>query len=648
MKKMIFLTILFFIFLFSSYIFYYQFEVQTLTKQIYTQKSNDIKTLFRDEVKKKFGRTAALTYLISQDKKLLNALKLNNKDLIDYSNDIKKIQDYGDYKNLWIQVIDKNGYSFYRSWTKKVGDNSALARIDVVDMLKNPRPMQSISTGRFDMTFKTAQPLFDGDEFLGMVEVISKFNSISINLQKKSIEPLMLAHESYTKRFINPFTGLFIGRNYVANMSANKELMKKVEKEGLEKFIHINNYLIDGQYLVTFDQIKDVHGGEMGYFIFFFKEKDIDKSIISDFKVKYTINVIIFLVIYILLILYLLNRNYAKQLNKEVKKQTSKINEQKEELKSLLNIYDTNVIFSKTNLKGIITHVSSAFCKISGYEAHELIGKPHNIVRHPDMPSYIFNQMWESLKKGQKFKGEIKNLKKDGGYYWVDAEVSPEYDKDNNIIGFVAVREDITANKDVEEIQKEIIFAIGSIGEARSKETGNHVKRVAEYSKVLALAYGLDEDEAEMLRQASPMHDIGKIAIPDEILHKPAKLTSQEFEIMKTHAIKGHEILNVSNRPLLKTAAIVALTHHEKYDGTGYPNGLKADEIHLYGRITAITDVFDALGSERCYKKAWELDKIKELFEKEKGKQFDPNLVELFFKNLDKILKIRDEYKDIY
>lgn len=273
MKKMIFLTILFFIFLFSSYIFYYQFEVQTLTKQIYTQKSNDIKTLFRDEVKKKFGRTAALTYLISQDKKLLNALKLNNKDLIDYSNDIKKIQDYGDYKNLWIQVIDKNGYSFYRSWTKKVGDNSALARIDVVDMLKNPRPMQSISTGRFDMTFKTAQPLFDGDEFLGMVEVISKFNSISINLQKKSIEPLMLAHESYTKRFINPFTGLFIGRNYVANMSANKELMKKVEKEGLEKFIHINNYLIDGQYLVTFDQIKDVHGGEMGYFIFFLKKK---------------------------------------------------------------------------------------------------------------------------------------------------------------------------------------------------------------------------------------------------------------------------------------------------------------------------------------------------------------------------------------
>ena len=146
---------------------------------------------------------------------------------------------------------------------------------------------------------------------------------------------------------------------------------------------------------------------------------------------------------------------------------------------------------------------------------------------------------------------------------------------------------------------------MGAIGESRSKETGNHVKRVAEYSYLLAKLSGLNEDESELLKQASPMHDIGKVAIPDSILHKTDKLTKLELEIMKTHALKGYELLKGSDRPLLKMAAIIALEHHEKWNGEGYPTGLKEEEISIYGRITAICDVFDALGSDRCYKKAW-------------------------------------------
>ncbi len=201
-------------------------------------------------------------------------------------------------------------------------------------------------------------------------------------------------------------------------------------------------------------------------------------------------------------------------------------------------------------------------------------------------------------------------------------------------------------NKELEETQKEIIYTMGAIGERRSKETGNHVKRVALYSELLALRYGLDKEEAKMLRQASPMHDIGKVAIPDSILNKPGKLTFEEFERMKEHTTLGYEMLEYSTRDLLKMASTIAIEHHEKWDGTGYPSGLSGEDIHIYGRITAIADVFDALGSDRIYKKAWNDEDIFKLFEEEKGKHFDPNLIDIFFENLDEILMIRNKFVD--
>ena len=201
-------------------------------------------------------------------------------------------------------------------------------------------------------------------------------------------------------------------------------------------------------------------------------------------------------------------------------------------------------------------------------------------------------------------------------------------------------------NKEIEDTQKEVIFTMGAIGESRSKETGNHVKRVAEYTKLLALHYGLNEKEAEMLKMASPMHDIGKVAIPDAILNKPGSFDENEREIMNTHAQLGYEMLKHSKRPLLKMAATISKEHHEKWDGRGYPKGKSGENIHIYGRITALADVFDALGSDRCYKKAWDDEKIFNLFKEEKGKHFDPKLVDIFFENLDEFLKIREKFKD--
>jgi|GEM_PF-1617745 len=205
----------------------------------------------------------------------------------------------------------------------------------------------------------------------------------------------------------------------------------------------------------------------------------------------------------------------------------------------------------------------------------------------------------------------------------------------------------ITAlNHEIEETQREVIFVMGVIGENRSKETGNHVRRVGEYSYLLAHYYGLPESEADLLRQVSPMHDIGKVAIPDAILNKPGRYTPEEYEVMKQHPTLGYEMLRHSQRPLLQAAAIVAYQHHEKWDGSGYPQGLKGEAIHLYGRITAVADVLDALGSERIYKRAWPDEKIFTFFREQSGYHFDPALIAILFAHLDQFLSVRDRLRD--
>lgn len=206
--------------------------------------------------------------------------------------------------------------------------------------------------------------------------------------------------------------------------------------------------------------------------------------------------------------------------------------------------------------------------------------------------------------------------------------------------------ESIMLYEEIIETQKEIILAMGKIGEGRSQETGNHVKRVAQYSYVLAKGLGMSDSEADMLRSASPMHDIGKVAIPDAVLKKPGKLTAEEYEQIKEHAIIGYRLLHNSKRPLLQAAAIVAWQHHEKWDGTGYPQGLKGEAIHIYGRITALADVFDALSSARMYKEAWGMDRILGLIKEERGRHFDPQVVDAFFEQLPLLLEIRDRDAD--
>ncbi len=314
-------------------------------------------------------------------------------------------------------------------------------------------------------------------------------------------------------------------------------------------------------------------------------------------------------------------------------------------------INESNIILRMDVNKNIV-HANDAFLKISEYTKEDLIGKPYSFLEHYNLSADEKNQKINTIFDGNIWKGKISNLNKSGEAFHCYVTIYPLRNKDGEIIEYMGIHHDITdiekLHKELEDTQREIIYKLGEIGESRSSETGQHVKRVAEYSKLLAQKVGLNQKDVNRLFMASPMHDIGKIGIPDAILNKNGKLDSDEFEIMKTHAQIGYEILKNSKRDILQAAAIVSYTHHEKWNGSGYPLGIKGEDIHIFGRITAIADVFDALGSERVYKKAWPLEKILELFKEEKGKHFDPNLIEIFMENLDEFLEIREKYKDVH
>lgn len=193
----------------------------------------------------------------------------------------------------------------------------------------------------------------------------------------------------------------------------------------------------------------------------------------------------------------------------------------------------------------------------------------------------------------------------------------------------------------------EISLRLGKASEYRDTETGMHIKRMSLYSEKLAQLLGLDEYECELIRYAAPLHDVGKVGIRDNILLKPGKLTEEEFEIMKTHTLIGGEILNHADEfPVIKMGQIIALQHHEKYDGNGYPYGLKGSEIHLYARIVAIADVFDALSSVRVYKKAFSIQESLTIMQRERDKQFDPKLFDLFIENICDFIAIKEKYQD--
>jgi len=285
----------------------------------------------------------------------------------------------------------------------------------------------------------------------------------------------------------------------------------------------------------------------------------------------------------------------------------------------------------------------------------ELVGIPLEVIEHISNAAqndhkafeknhiHVFNK--NHIVSYHKGRGDHENLLYLGGemdYSELDKSLIELYAR-NVGIAF----ENIELHEQIEETQREIVYRLGEAVETRSMETGNHLKRVSEMSKMLALEIGLTEHEAERIKYASPLHDVGKIGIPDAILNKPGKHTPEEWEVMQSHAELGYKMLASSEKPILQAGAIIAQEHHEKWDGSGYPYGKKGTDIHVYGRITALADVVDALASRRCYKKAWALEDIYALVKEQRGKHFDPNMTDILINNFDKIENIMKQFSDV-
>lgn len=200
--------------------------------------------------------------------------------------------------------------------------------------------------------------------------------------------------------------------------------------------------------------------------------------------------------------------------------------------------------------------------------------------------------------------------------------------------------------KQLQDCRLEVIYRLGQASEFRDNETGMHIIRMSRLSAHLAKAMGMSDRECELILNASPMHDVGKIGIPDNILLKPGKLTPKEWDIMRTHPDIGAEILSGSKSELLKLAESIALTHQERWNGSGYPKGLKGEEIPIEGRLVALCDVFDALTSERPYKRAFSVEESMAIIEKNRGIDFDPKLVDIFKENLTDMVNIIRNFAD--
>jgi len=202
------------------------------------------------------------------------------------------------------------------------------------------------------------------------------------------------------------------------------------------------------------------------------------------------------------------------------------------------------------------------------------------------------------------------------------------------------------ALKRMKKSHQDTIVYLAAAAEYKDEETGAHIQRMSNYCAVIAQGLGLDEEEVELILKSSPMHDLGKIGIPDNILLKPGKLDPDEWEIMKTHTEIGAEILGAGDSDYVNMGAIIALSHHEKWDGSGYPSGLSGEDIPMAGRICAVADVFDALTSKRPYKEAFSTEKALGIMAKGRGSHFDPEVYDVFLERLDQILAIRTQYTD--
>ncbi len=324
-----------------------------------------------------------------------------------------------------------------------------------------------------------------------------------------------------------------------------------------------------------------------------------------------------------------------------------------ETLNKIFNIFNSSIESSfyavasqSENLKIIagtgkyIKHINSVFADLEDILDRNIVAKIKKIfVKGGEI--FLENEYIGVLKTNEDFTSLIYFAGMDAALFNINKDLIRLYI--NNIATHI---DNVVLTREIVNTQKEVIMTLGELVETRSKETANHVARVAEICYVLARKYGIEEEEAELLRMAVPMHDAGKIGIPEVILNKSGPLTKTEMLLVQTHARTGFDILKKSEKQIMETAALIALQHHEKWDGTGYPENLSRKDIHIFGRIAAVADVFDALSHKRCYKQKWSIEKIIKFFKAESGRHFDPELVDILLNSIDEFQEINKKLPD--
>jgi len=336
--------------------------------------------------------------------------------------------------------------------------------------------------------------------------------------------------------------------------------------------------------------------------------------------------------------------NYRKILKNELDETQDTLHEKIHFLEQYQNAINEGTAICRFLEDGTILKTDTRFDSIFGFKPNQLKRRSFYQLC-PNIEAVLKRHVAEAIERRSILRKRIRCQDKEHVLHVADSVFIPIYKINGEIEEIISIHNDITdiikLNEEIKTTQKELLYILGEVAESRSRETGNHVKRVAEYSRLLAQLAGLSDEDVELLSVVAPMHDVGKIAIPDEILLKKGELTQEEFAIMKRHALIGGELFGHSERPFMKAARIVASEHHENFDGSGYPIGKRGQDIHIFGRIVAIADVFDALSMDRVYKNGWKTDEIIDYMKKERGKKFDPHLIDLFLEHIDLFLEIR-------
>ena len=343
--------------------------------------------------------------------------------------------------------------------------------------------------------------------------------------------------------------------------------------------------------------------------------------------------------------------NYRTLLKNELDVTQKTLEEKIYFLQQYQNAINEGTAICRFSEDGTILKTDSRFDTMFGFDTDELNRRSFYELCG-DMGVALREKIDAAIESKTLLKYRIRCIDRVGREHISDSVFIPIYRKDGRVEEIISMHSDITElvnlNEEIKNTQKELLYILGEVAESRSEETGYHVKRVAEYSRLLGRLAGLSEEEVELLGIVAPMHDVGKIAIPDKILLKHGNLTPEERRIMNTHASIGGELFGKSERPFMKAARIVAMEHHENYNGSGYPIGKRGTDIHIFGRIVAIADVFDALSMDRIYKKRWPLEDVIAFMKEQRGKKFDPVLIDLFLENLDLFLEVREKQKEIF